>query len=295
MKRWILVLLLLVARHGTALSDVPLLINYQGQLTGTSGAEVELTFRLFPTDSGGESLWEETHTVATSGSGFSVLLGSLLPLPDAVFESENLYLSLSTEDEELVPRQRIVSVIFSKKAGVAENVTPSTITPSAIQLIDGQGLWNSEGLETGTLKVDSLVVGETPVINSSATWVGPSQPAQSTRLYTIIVLDFEGDVVFFDQDFESVGFDQFIDVEGPVTLEFDCAFNWPRIFLSRFEWPTSKSHRTISISGPSARLRQGYPHQPVTESAPRSKPTEFSGTSRLGTTGSGLRVTVIRM
>lgn len=192
MKRWILVLLLLVARHGTALSDVPLLINYQGQLTGTSGAEVELTFRLFPTDSGGESLWEETHTVATSGSGFSVLLGSLLPLPDAVFESENLYLSLSTEDEELVPRQRIVSVIFSMKAGVAENVTPSTITPSAIQLTDGQGLWNSEGLETGTLKVDSLVVGETPVINSSTTWVGPSQPAQSTRLYTIVVLDFEG-------------------------------------------------------------------------------------------------------
>ena len=121
-----------------------------------------------------------------------MLLGSLLPLPDAVFESENLYLSLSNEDEELVPRQRIVSVIFSKKAGVAENVSPSTITPSAIQLIDGQGLWNSEGLESGTLKVDSLVVGETPVINSSATWVGPSQPAQSTRLYTIVVLDFEG-------------------------------------------------------------------------------------------------------
>ena len=213
---------------GSLVAEVPRLINYQGHASQSDGdSNLTLTFSLFPAPSGGESLWQEVHTITPSNGVFNVLLGSLEPLPDSIFQQEDLYLSLATETEgELLPRQQLVSVAFAIRASEAENVASTTITPSAIQLSDGTGFWDSSGtLATVLGKLGSLVVGEAPVINSEGKWIGPgSEPVQATNLDSILIIDLPIDqgsnVVFFDPEFESVGFDQFLDVEGPVDLEF---------------------------------------------------------------------------
>lgn len=211
-------------------ADVPALINYQGRIAqpgATGSVNFTITFGLFPSPAGGESLWEEAHPITAVDGLFNVLLGSLDPFPDGLFRQDSLYLSLSTEaDGELQPRQQLVSVAYAMRSREAENVAATIISPIGIQLLGSGGAWDSSGvLETPLLKADSLAVGDIPVINSEGRWVGPGNPTTGSALPdTIIFLDLESDVVFFGQDFESVGFDQFVDVEGPATLEFQLHF-----------------------------------------------------------------------
>ena len=209
-----------------SLAEVPRLINYQGRISESDGStgnsDLTFTFNLYSSATDGESLWQEVHTAIPTDRVFNVLLGSLQPLPDLVQLQDSLFLSLSTEtDGELLPRQQIVSVAYALRANVADNVAATTIKPAAVQLSDGAGIWNSSGvLETAVGKVDSLVVGNTPVINSDGRWIGLG----ATHLDSIVIIDLDigpvGTVVFFGPEFLSVGFDQFLDVEGPVDLEF---------------------------------------------------------------------------
>ena len=223
---YVLIFAAIIGSH-TLSADVPPLINYQGRITETDGnpETLTITFRLHTASTGGEALWEESQPVSATAGVFNVLLGSLEPFPAGVFRRDSLFLSLATETGELLPRQRVVSVAYAMRSGEADNIAATTITPSSIELVGGGGTWDATGtLTTLLLTVDSLSVGDTAVLDSEGRWVGPGQPAQSAQLDTTIFYDLEGDVVFFGPEFESVGFDQFIDVEGLVDLEFQLYF-----------------------------------------------------------------------
>ncbi|HDM75542.1 MAG TPA: hypothetical protein ENG51_03625, partial [Deltaproteobacteria bacterium] len=61
-------------------SAVPLLVNYQGKLSGISGpmvGVVSMSFRIYDTPTGGTPLWEETHDEVPLNNGiYNILLGS---------------------------------------------------------------------------------------------------------------------------------------------------------------------------------------------------------------------------
>jgi hypothetical protein len=104
---------------------VPALLNYQGFLaTSDSGAVNEIlamTFRLFDAEIGGSQLWFEIHPAVEVRDGlFQVLLGSVTPFPDGLFDGSQLWLQTEVGTEVLSPRKPIVSVAYSQRAEDAD-------------------------------------------------------------------------------------------------------------------------------------------------------------------------------
>lgn len=108
---------------GVALS-APSVLTHHGQLS-FDGAPVDddvgITFRLYDGSSAGSYLWEEDHTVAVTGGYYSVVLGSITPVPSALAAaSDDLWLGLSINGGvELTPRLRLTSVPYALGAAVA--------------------------------------------------------------------------------------------------------------------------------------------------------------------------------
>ncbi|MEO0021764.1 MAG: hypothetical protein ABIK48_06275 [candidate division WOR-3 bacterium] len=109
---------------------IPRMLSYQGKLTDSLGNPVpdssyQLTFRLYTQQSGGTAFWNETQTVPVKSGLFSVLLGSVNPIP-YVPDQGGLYLSLQIgAGTELTPRLRIVSTAYAFKADSANYASPA--------------------------------------------------------------------------------------------------------------------------------------------------------------------------
>lgn len=107
----------------SAWAAVPQLINFQGVLNTPGGTPVAngnyaLTFRIYDAATGGVMLWQEGQAVNTSGGVFSVLLGSINPIPDSAFGDTVRYLGITVSpDAEMAPRQRISSVAYAQRVG----------------------------------------------------------------------------------------------------------------------------------------------------------------------------------
>jgi hypothetical protein len=107
-------------------ADVPHLINYQGKLTTAEGGCVHdtlsLTFTIYSDSLGMFPEWSEPHMqVAVREGVFSVLLGSVNPIPDTVFDGDVKYLGVQVEsDPETRPLRPIVSVAYAYRAAVAD-------------------------------------------------------------------------------------------------------------------------------------------------------------------------------
>src|SRR3989304_7547624 len=80
---------------------VPDSINYQGILKGSGGSPVpdgsyNVTFKIYEVPLGpNPALWSETKSIATVGGLFTTLLGSVTPLPGAVFSGPNRFLGIT--------------------------------------------------------------------------------------------------------------------------------------------------------------------------------------------------------
>ncbi len=98
---------------------VPQLINFQGILRNGSGNPVadgsySVIFTIYDAPAGGTVQWAETTSVATTGGLFTVLLGSLNPVPDSAFNNPDRWLGVKVgADPEMTPRQQLVSVAYS--------------------------------------------------------------------------------------------------------------------------------------------------------------------------------------
>lgn len=104
-------------------------VNYQGFLTDSGGTPVngavDIAFRLYSVDSGGTALWTETQTGVPVGDGlFSVLLGSVQPLSQSLFEQNaTLWLGIAVgADQEMTPREQLSSAPFALSGSVPAGV-----------------------------------------------------------------------------------------------------------------------------------------------------------------------------
>lgn len=170
---------------GSAAADVPRQFNYQGKLAGFTNETVSLTVNLWDVQSGGTSLFTETHNgVALRDGVFSIRVGSQtgggvpasLGLPP-------LWIGLSVNGgAELSPRTRLVSVPFSYRALGAENLllpdstTPIVYTTNAgnvgvnqstpIARLHVSGSAPLANLDSADLSTDQLV------IDAGQAWIG---------------------------------------------------------------------------------------------------------------------------
>ena len=100
-------------------AQIPQQINYQGYLANSAGEAVndtlDITFSLYNSDElTATPLWTETQQVIVEDGLFSVLLGSVNPIPNEVFNGQMLYLGMTIEDNsEMTPRKKLVSVAYS--------------------------------------------------------------------------------------------------------------------------------------------------------------------------------------
>ncbi|GAB4322453.1 MAG: tail fiber domain-containing protein [Candidatus Zixiibacteriota bacterium] len=126
--------LILMARSAHA--AVPLLINYQGILSDSTGVaydtSVAMTFTIYNAASGGIVEWTESHaTVPVVEGRFNVLLGSITPIHDSVFASPTRYLGIQIGgDPELVPRTQLVSVPYAHRSATVDGASGGDITSS---------------------------------------------------------------------------------------------------------------------------------------------------------------------
>ncbi len=113
---------------------IPQLINYQGVLTDGGGTPIivptSVQFRIFDAAAGGAEQWTETQSVPPDAEGrFSVLLGSVTPIPDAALDQANAYLGLTiSPDPEMTPRTRLVAVAYAFRPGTVDGATGGTIS-----------------------------------------------------------------------------------------------------------------------------------------------------------------------
>ena len=136
-----------------AVASVPPLLNYQGILLDGSGtpisAATSVQFKLWDAASSGNTLWSETRTVTPDTTGrFSVLLGSVTPIPDSAFAGD-VYLGITVStDPEMSPRQRIVSVGYAYRVGSVEGSSGGNIT-SDVSIGSSHSLTGSNSFVAG--------------------------------------------------------------------------------------------------------------------------------------------------
>jgi hypothetical protein len=135
--------ILCAAMSVPAAAEVPMLLNHHGRLSDASGQPAEgtvsMSFTVFDAPSGGNPLpaggpWGETHSVQVTGGAFNVLLGSIVPIPQSLFDGgpsdgfgPRRYLQVTVGGEALQPRQRIVSGAYALRAKVADFAETPTV------------------------------------------------------------------------------------------------------------------------------------------------------------------------
>ena len=156
------VMLLATLVSWSAVAEIPMYLSHQGRLLNDDFSPVAgietVTFSLYEYADGGVSVWSEPNTIALDNGFYSVVLGTSVSISEDLFDGGNIYLGIKIgSDTELSPRQRITSVPFAIRAGVAEKVVGSVNA--------SDGLW----------------VGDTQVINVDGDWVGSPSNVQGPQ------------------------------------------------------------------------------------------------------------------
>jgi hypothetical protein len=118
---------------------VPAQLNYQGYLVDAADSSavtstLEMTFRLFDSETKSAELWSETHpSVEVSNGIFQVLLGSTTPFPTGLFDGSTLWLQTEVGTEVLSPRKPLVSVAYSVRSDEADYAAEADHATSADQ------------------------------------------------------------------------------------------------------------------------------------------------------------------
>jgi len=146
----------------------PNTIRFQGRLTDNggnpiAGPDVRVRFSLYPTASGGASVWDgpASQTVASNEAGlFATDIG---PFPQNLLANNpELYLQVSVYDgtsfKTLAPRQKLSSVPYAIQA---ESVPDQSVTPAKIQnksLTENQLVDHAIGTTTLTSSVVNSLI-----------------------------------------------------------------------------------------------------------------------------------------
>jgi len=121
------------AFSGIQAANIPQMINYQGQLSDSSGnaldTTIQIVFRIYDDSTGGTADWTETHSsVIAVGGLFNALLGSVTALPDTIFNDTARWLGVTVGgDSELSPRTKVNSMPFSYRIKTVDGATGGSI------------------------------------------------------------------------------------------------------------------------------------------------------------------------
>jgi len=140
--------LALIISVSLAIAEIPHLLTYQGYLMDSEeipiDGQVDLSFSLYNSLTDGDLLWTESHSeVEVSAGVFSVVLGTINPIPDSAFSASECYLGITVgEDPEITPRTRITVQGYSFRVGTVEGASGGTIEDSlnvngTIQILSG--------------------------------------------------------------------------------------------------------------------------------------------------------------
>lgn len=200
-------LAVLLVSSQLAWGSVPQLINFQGVLKSggqpVSNGSHSMTFAIYDVLSGGSPLWTETQSVITTGGHFAVLLGTVTPIPNGVFNAADRYLGITVPpDPELSPRQRLASVSFSYRVGTVDGASGGTIDGSVHLASDNDesfAMSRANGTYAFEIHRDATTgddILRTPLADNT-TWhnyikVGEGRPSHATSL---LYLQPEGGVV----------------------------------------------------------------------------------------------------
>ncbi len=167
---FVLTIILIMLLQMPALA-VPQIMSYQGKLNDKNGVPVSgvvtMTFTIYDAATGGNTLWTETWTGASSvnvtNGIFNVALGSQTAFPATLFSSDTLYLGITVgTDAEMIPRQQITSGSYAFKSknveynvpigtimAWAKNLTGVPVLPDGWVECDGQTLSDTNSFLNG--------------------------------------------------------------------------------------------------------------------------------------------------
>ncbi len=143
-------------------ASVPPFISYQGKLTTGEGGclndTVQMTFSVYPDTLGSVADWSETQTQVVIRDGiFSVLLGSVSPMPSSVFDGSIKFLGIQVEsDLEMRPLRPMLTSAYafrSQEADTAEYARRAPAVPDDDWVISGDDIYRLSG---------SVGIGQTP-------------------------------------------------------------------------------------------------------------------------------------
>ena len=186
--RFALLALLVSAGLATA---VPQQIDYQGKLTDSAGTPFDgatsMVFRIWNHVSAGSVVWVETQAVVNVESGlFHVNLGAVRPIPEGLFDSDGLYLSIQVgTDAQMTPRLPLQSVPYAQRALTAAYAGQASSATYATTAGNSDGPWVTSG--TNLYRIAGNV------------GIGRSTPQEALHVYRssgnakIKIQAFEGD------------------------------------------------------------------------------------------------------
>ncbi len=156
---------------GMALADIPKLINYQGMLTDDSGGPLtgtyDITFKVYNASSGGDMRWEETQTdVGVTNGLFNVILGGATVGGIDLNFSEEYWLEIWVEGEQMSERLRFTSVGYAYRALVADSAVVAGSSSG------GVGGWIDDGTVV-RLQTSSDMVG-----------IGTTSPGEELEIHS---------------------------------------------------------------------------------------------------------------
>ena len=166
MKRLIQLGLALIFLFSTGQSAVPKLMNYQGILNGSGGGPVtdstySVDFTIYDAPVGGTVLWSESRSVTTVDGLFSIILGTINPVVDSVFNDSTRWMGIQVNpDLEIAPRNQIVSVGYSYRVSSVDGASGGNII-SKVSIGTGH---SNTGVETFVAGVNNTVSGDASVV-----------------------------------------------------------------------------------------------------------------------------------
>ncbi len=147
----------------------PQVLNYQGYLTDDqdipiTNPSISMTFSIWTAQGGGSQLWTETQSVSVDKGVFSVILGTVTPVPFSVFTGgTSRWLQLVVAGQTMSPRTRITASpyaytsTYADTAVYAQNVDMPGLDDRYVNVIGPDSIYANSG---GTLfRVKQLGTG----------------------------------------------------------------------------------------------------------------------------------------
>ena len=91
-----------------------------------------MAFRLYNVPSGGSPLYAENQTVQVINGQFSVVIGSIIPIPATVLFDAQYYIGIAVNvDPEMTPRQPLATTAYAFRSATTDALAPTATVPAS--------------------------------------------------------------------------------------------------------------------------------------------------------------------